>query len=71
MSDVRCQMSDVRCQMSDVRCQMSDVRCRAGFILGNDKRLYPFVIMVNGENKGYDSIRRDLLRRVNMITKGN
>jgi D-alanyl-D-alanine carboxypeptidase/D-alanyl-D-alanine-endopeptidase (penicillin-binding protein 4) len=50
---------------------LSDVRCRAGFIRGNDKRLYPFVIMVNGENTGYDSIHRDLLRRVNMITKGN
>jgi len=47
---------------------LSDVRCRAGFILGNDKRLYPFVIMVNGENKGYDSIRRDLLRRVKLQT---
>ncbi len=48
---------------------LSDVRCRAGFIRGNDKRLYPFVIMVNGKNKGYDSVHRDLLRRVNMITK--
>lgn len=50
---------------------LSDVRCRAGFILGKDKRLYPFVIMVNEKNKGYDSIHRDLLRRVNIITKGN
>jgi D-alanyl-D-alanine carboxypeptidase/D-alanyl-D-alanine-endopeptidase (penicillin-binding protein 4) len=50
---------------------LSDVRCRAGFILGKDKRLYPFAIMVNGKNKGYDAIHRDLLRRVNMITKGN
>ncbi len=43
---------------------LSDVRCRAGFIRGNDKRLYPFVIMINEKNKGYDSIRHDLLRRV-------
>jgi D-alanyl-D-alanine carboxypeptidase/D-alanyl-D-alanine-endopeptidase (penicillin-binding protein 4) len=50
---------------------LSDVRCRTGFIRGNNKRLYPFVIMVNGKNKGYDSIRQDLLRRVNMITKDN
>ena len=50
---------------------LSDVRCRAGFIQGNDKKLYPFVIMINGKNKGYDSIHRDLLRRVDMITKGN
>jgi D-alanyl-D-alanine carboxypeptidase/D-alanyl-D-alanine-endopeptidase (penicillin-binding protein 4) len=50
---------------------LSDVRCRAGFIQGNDKRLYPFVIMINGENKGYDSIHRDLLRRVNIITKNH
>jgi len=45
---------------------LSDVRCRAGFILGKDKRLYLFVIMVNGENKGYNSIHRELLRRVNL-----
>lgn len=45
---------------------LSDVRCRAGFIRGNDKRLYPFVIMVNGKNKGYDSIHRNLLRRVKL-----
>ncbi len=50
---------------------LSDVRCRAGFIRGNDKRLYPFVIMINKKNKRYDSIHRDLLRRVNMITKDN
>ena len=48
---------------------LSDVRCRAGFFLGEDKKLYPFVIMTNGENKGVDSIRQYLLRRVNMITK--
>lgn len=47
---------------------LSDVRCRAGFILGKDKRLYPFAIMVNGENKGYNSIHRELLRRVNLQT---
>jgi serine-type D-Ala-D-Ala carboxypeptidase/endopeptidase (penicillin-binding protein 4) len=47
---------------------LSDVRCRAGFILGKDKRLYPFAIMVNGKNKRYDSIRRDLLRRVDLQT---
>ncbi len=47
---------------------LSDVRCRAGFLIGKDKKLYPFVIMVNEKNKDYDSIHRNLLRRVNLQT---
>ncbi len=43
---------------------LSGVRTRAGYILGNDNRLYPYVIMVNQKNKGYESIQKDLLNRV-------
>jgi len=49
---------------------LSNVRCRAGFIQGKNKRLYPFVIMINGKNKGYDSIRTNLLRRVQQDSGG-
>jgi len=43
---------------------LSDVRTRAGYILGGDKRLYPYVIMVNQEGRGYDFILSDLIDRV-------
>ncbi len=43
---------------------LSGVRTRAGYILGGDGRLYPYVIMVNQEGKGYDSILSDLIERV-------
>ena len=43
---------------------LSDVRTRAGYILGDDSRLYPYVIMVNQEGKGYDSVLADLIERV-------
>nr|WP_319395234.1 D-alanyl-D-alanine carboxypeptidase [uncultured Desulfobacter sp.] len=43
---------------------LSDVRCRAGFIHGKDNRLYPFVIMLNQTNTGYDAIRRMLKKKV-------
>lgn len=48
---------------------LSGVRTRAGYIVGNDKRLYPYVIMVNNKNKGYESIRRHLLKTVSRMTK--
>ncbi|MBA3012479.1 MAG: D-alanyl-D-alanine carboxypeptidase [Proteobacteria bacterium] len=47
---------------------LSDVRCRAGFIRGNDNRLYPFVIMINEKDKGYAKIRQDLLKKVFRIS---
>jgi D-alanyl-D-alanine carboxypeptidase/D-alanyl-D-alanine-endopeptidase (penicillin-binding protein 4) len=50
---------------------LSDVRTRAGFIQGKDKRLYPFVIMINKKNKNYDSISRDLIHRVKLVIKGH
>lgn len=43
---------------------LSDVRSRAGFILGKDNRLYPFVIMLNQTSTGYDAIRRLLKEKV-------
>jgi len=48
---------------------LSDVRCRAGFFLGENKKLYPFVIMTNQENKRVDSVRQDLLRRVSILAR--
>ena len=42
-----------------------DVRTRAGYIAGNKKKLYPYVIMVNQKNKGYDAILKKLLQVVN------
>ncbi len=46
---------------------LSDVRCRAGYIRGQNKGLYPFVIMINQKNRGYDAIRKDLIGRVGRI----
>lgn len=39
---------------------LSDVRTRAGYFLGEDKRLYPYVIMLNSTAKGYEEILRKL-----------
>lgn len=43
---------------------LADVRTRAGYIMGKDKRLYPYVIMVNQQNKGYDAILKNLIYAV-------
>ncbi|MBT3807823.1 MAG: D-alanyl-D-alanine carboxypeptidase, partial [Desulfobacula sp.] len=40
---------------------LSGVRARAGYISKENKKLYPYVIMVNQKNKGYESIRKDIL----------
>ena len=48
---------------------LSDVRSRAGFIRGKDNRLYPFVIMLNQTNTGYDSIRRMLKEKVSKASR--
>ena len=47
---------------------LSKVRTRAGYILGNDNRLYPYVIMVNQRNKDCESIRKNLLDRVSQMS---
>ncbi len=39
---------------------LSGIRTRAGYISGKDGRLYPYVIMVNQKNKGYDAILKKL-----------
>lgn len=43
---------------------LSDVRSRAGFIRGQNNRLYPFVIMLNQTSTSYDGIRRMLKDKV-------
>jgi len=43
---------------------LSDVRTRAGYISGAGGRLYPYAIMVNQENKGYEAILKKLLHLV-------
>ncbi len=46
---------------------LTGVRTRAGYLVGKDDRLYPYVIMVNEENTGYDSILSHLKNRVNQL----
>ena len=47
---------------------LADVRTRAGYILGHDNRLYPYVIMMNGKKTNYTSLRKNLLNRVSQMT---
>ncbi len=39
---------------------LTDVRTRAGYIIGMNKKLYPYVIMVNKKETGYENILNDL-----------
>ncbi len=48
---------------------LSGIRTRAGYILGKDNRLYPYVIMINQKNKGYESILKNLFKIVFKLTK--
>ncbi len=43
---------------------LDGVRTRAGYFLGSDDRLYPYVIMVNKKNKGYSTIHKKLKKLV-------
>lgn len=43
---------------------LSDVRTRAGYLVGQDKRLYPYVIMLNHTTKGYERIYGELKKAV-------
>ncbi|MFA5903206.1 MAG: D-alanyl-D-alanine carboxypeptidase [Desulfobacula sp.] len=43
---------------------LTGVRTRAGYLVGKDDRLYPYVIMVNEENKGYEPILNHLKNMV-------
>ncbi len=45
---------------------LSDVRTRAGYFVGEDARLYPFVIMINQTTTGYT----DILRKLKNIVSG-
>jgi serine-type D-Ala-D-Ala carboxypeptidase/endopeptidase (penicillin-binding protein 4) len=47
---------------------LNGVRARAGYIIGEDNRLYPYAIMINEINKGYESIRRNLIKKVYRIS---
>jgi D-alanyl-D-alanine carboxypeptidase/D-alanyl-D-alanine-endopeptidase (penicillin-binding protein 4) len=47
---------------------LADVRTRAGYILGHNNRLYPYVIMINKKNADYTFLRKNLLHRVSQIT---
>ena len=44
---------------------LTGIRTRAGYILGKDTRLYPYVIMINQENTGYTAIHKKLFKIVN------
>ncbi len=46
---------------------LDGVRTRAGYIIGKNDRLYPYVIMVNQKNKGYKSIHGKLTQMVSLI----
>lgn len=48
---------------------LSDVRTRAGYIIGQDNKLYPYVIMVNQKNPGVETIQKKLLNIVFQMTK--
>ncbi len=43
---------------------LSGVRTRAGYLQGSDLRLYPYVIMVNKKDTGYDAILSALKQRI-------
>ncbi|MCP4022819.1 MAG: D-alanyl-D-alanine carboxypeptidase, partial [Desulfobacteraceae bacterium] len=47
---------------------LNGVRTRAGYIIGEDNKLYPYAIMINKKNKGYGAVRRDLIKRVYRIS---
>ncbi|MDD9304241.1 MAG: D-alanyl-D-alanine carboxypeptidase [Desulfobacter sp.] len=47
---------------------LSDVRTRAGYFQGKDKRLYPFVIMLNRTDPGYTEIKQKLKAMVDNKT---
>ncbi|MFH2058462.1 MAG: D-alanyl-D-alanine carboxypeptidase [Pseudomonadota bacterium] len=44
---------------------LTGIRTRAGYILGKDARLYPYVIMINQKNTGYIAIHKKLFKMVN------
>jgi len=49
---------------------LSDVRSRAGYLMGEDGKLYPYVIMLNDTQKGVERILRELKLKVRRISAG-
>ena len=43
------------------------VRTRAGFLFGKDNCPFPYVIMINQNNKGYNHIYKKLVKKVNRL----
>ena len=48
---------------------LTGIRTCAGYISGQNKRLYPYAIMVNQKNKGCNSIQKDLVTRIFQMTQ--
>jgi len=46
---------------------LTGVRTRAGYLSGKNERLYPYIILVNEENTGYESILNHLKNMVNQL----
>lgn len=46
---------------------LTGVRTRAGYLSGKDKRLYPYIILINEENTGYEVILTRLKKKVNQL----
>ncbi|MCK5541060.1 MAG: D-alanyl-D-alanine carboxypeptidase [Desulfobacterales bacterium] len=43
---------------------LSGIKTRAGYIRGKNKSLYPYVIMINEKNKGYNDILKQMGKKV-------
>ncbi|WP_022668239.1 D-alanyl-D-alanine carboxypeptidase/D-alanyl-D-alanine-endopeptidase [Desulfospira joergensenii] len=46
---------------------LTKVRCRAGYIKGKNEKLYPYVIMINGKNRGWKPILRKMIQKVRSV----
>ena len=46
---------------------LSGIRTRAGYIKGRDQSLYPYVIMINIENKDYKNILEKMEKKVRSL----
>jgi D-alanyl-D-alanine carboxypeptidase/D-alanyl-D-alanine-endopeptidase (penicillin-binding protein 4) len=49
---------------------LSDVRTRAGYLVGEDKKRYPYVIMLNNTHRGVERILRKLKKKIDLISSG-
>ncbi len=46
---------------------LSGIRTRAGYIIGKDNSLYPYVIMINEKNIGYNNILKEMEQRIESL----